>query len=95
MGIEVPIAAVALGAIMIEKHLTLDRNLTGLDHEASLEPSEFNMMVSSIRNIEKALGDGIKRPSISETKNKSKEMKIISCCQINCAESSLQLKMSL
>ena len=73
MGIEVPIAAVALGAIMIEKHLTLDRNLTGPDHEASLEPSEFNMMVSSIRNIEKALGDfyGIKRPSISETRNKS------------------------
>jgi N,N'-diacetyllegionaminate synthase len=69
-GIEVPIAAVALGATVIEKHLTLDRNLSGPDHKASLEPDEFAAMVRAIRNIEQALGDGIKRPSLSEAKNK-------------------------
>ena len=69
-GIEVPIAAVALGATVIEKHLTLDRNLPGPDHKASLEPYEFAAMVRAIRNIEQAMGDGIKRPSPSETKNK-------------------------
>jgi len=69
-GIEVPIAAVALGASVIEKHLTLDRNLPGPDHKASLEPHEFAAMVRAIRNIEKAMGDGIKRPSLSEAKNK-------------------------
>ena len=69
-GIEVPIAAVALGATVIEKHLTLDRNLPGPDHMASLEPDEFAAMVSAIRNIEQAMGDGIKRPSPSELKNK-------------------------
>lgn len=69
-GIEVPIAAVALGATVIEKHLTLDRNLPGPDHKASLEPDEFAAMVRAIRNIEQALGDGIKRPSLSEAKNK-------------------------
>ena len=69
-GIEVPIAAVALGATVIEKHLTLDRNLSGPDHKASLEPDEFAAMVRAIRNIEQAMGDGIKRPSPSEAKNK-------------------------
>jgi len=69
-GIEVPIAAVALGATVIEKHFTLDRNLPGPDHRASLEPGELKAMVQGIRNIEKALGDGIKRPSPSELKNK-------------------------
>lgn len=69
-GIEVPIAAVALGATVIEKHLTLDRNLPGPDHNASLEPDELAAMVHAIRNIELALGDGIKRPSPSEAKNK-------------------------
>jgi len=69
-GIEVPIAAVALGATVIEKHLTLDRNLPGPDHMASLEPDEFAAMVNGIRNIEQAMGDGIKRPSPSESKNK-------------------------
>ena len=69
-GIEVPIAAVALGATVIEKHLTLDRTLPGPDHEASLEPHEFAAMTSAIRNIEQAMGDGIKRPSPSESKNK-------------------------
>ncbi|AMQ87979.1 N-acetylneuraminate synthase [Marinobacter sp. LQ44] len=69
-GIEVPIAAVALGATVIEKHFTLDRSLPGPDHRASLEPDELKAMVQGIRNIEKALGDGIKRPSPSELKNK-------------------------
>lgn len=69
-GIEVPIAAVALGATVIEKHFTLDKNLPGPDHRASLEPAELKAMVQGIRNIEKALGDGIKRPSPSELKNK-------------------------
>lgn len=69
-GIEVPIAATALGATVIEKHFTLDRTLPGPDHLASLEPDELNAMVAGIRNIEIALGDGIKRPSASELKNK-------------------------
>jgi len=69
-GIEVPIAAVALGATVIEKHFTIDRNLPGPDHKASLEPHELKAMVDGIRNIECALGDGIKRPSSSELKNK-------------------------
>jgi N,N'-diacetyllegionaminate synthase len=71
LGIEVPIAAVALGAVLIEKHFTLDRNLPGPDHRASLEPNELKHMVKSIRNIEKALsGSEIKEPSKSELKNK-------------------------
>ena len=69
-GIEVPIAAVALGASIIEKHFTLDRNMEGPDHKASLEPYELKAMVSAIRNIEKAIsGDGIKHISNSEQKN--------------------------
>lgn len=70
-GIEIPIAAVTLGAEVIEKHLTLDRSMPGPDHKASLEPSEFTAMVKAIRNIELALGDGIKRPSPSEIKNRA------------------------
>ena len=70
LGIEVPIAAVALGAKIIEKHFTLDRTLPGPDHLASLEPNELKAMVDAIRNIEKAIsGSGKKEPSISETKN--------------------------
>lgn len=69
MGIEVPIAAVALGAEIIEKHFTLDKNMEGPDHKASLDSKELKQMVLSIRNIEKALGDGIKRPNASEQKN--------------------------
>ncbi len=69
-GIEIPIAAVALGANIIEKHFTLDRNLPGPDHKASLEPHELKAMIDGIRNVELALGDGIKRPSASELKNK-------------------------
>jgi len=69
-GIEVPIAAVALGAEVIEKHFTLDRNMEGPDHKASLEPKELKKMVTAIRNIEKTMGNGIKKPSHSELKNK-------------------------
>ena len=69
-GIEVAIAAVALGAKVIEKHFTLDRNLPGPDHKASLEPEELKAMVVAIRNIEIALGDGIKRLTPSEARNK-------------------------
>ena len=69
LGIEVPIAAVAMGATVIEKHFTLDRNMEGPDHKASLEPGELTAMVTAIRNIELALGDGIKKPSKSEQKN--------------------------
>lgn len=69
MGIEVAIAAVALGATVIEKHFTLDKNADGPDHKASLEPNELKQMILAIRNIEKALGNGIKKPSESESKN--------------------------
>jgi N,N'-diacetyllegionaminate synthase len=68
-GIEVPIAAAALGATVIEKHFTLDRNMEGPDHKASLEPNELKAMVDSIRHIELALGNGIKQPAESEKKN--------------------------
>ena len=68
-GIEVPIAAVSMGASVIEKHFTLDRNMEGPDHKASLEPQELKQMVDSIRHIEAALGSGDKKPSPSEKKN--------------------------
>lgn len=68
-GIEIGIAAVALGANCIEKHFTLDRNLDGPDHKASLEPDQLKEMIQSIRNIEISLGDGVKKPSSSEKKN--------------------------
>ena len=68
-GIEVPVAAVALGATLIEKHFTLDRNMEGPDHKSSLEPDELKDMVSCIRHIEQALGTGEKKPSPSERKN--------------------------
>jgi N,N'-diacetyllegionaminate synthase len=70
-GIEVSIAAVSLGATIIEKHFTLDRKLPGPDHQASLEPAELSALVFAIRNIELALGDGIKRPTPSEIRNKA------------------------
>ena len=69
LGIEVPIAAVTMGATIIEKHFTIDRALAGPDHLASLEPDELKEMIHSIRNIEKAIGDGVKEPSPSEIKN--------------------------
>jgi N,N'-diacetyllegionaminate synthase len=68
-GIEVPIAAVALGANIIEKHFTLDRSLPGPDHAASLEPNELKTMIEKIRNIESSLGESVKKPSKSELKN--------------------------
>ena len=71
VGIEVAIAAAALGATVIEKHFTLDRTLPGPDHKASLEPLELEAMVAAIRNIEQALGDGVKRPSAGEALNQS------------------------
>jgi len=69
LGIEVPIAATALGATVIEKHFTLDKNMKGPDHKASLEPHELKAMIKAVRNIKKSLGNGIKKPSISELKN--------------------------
>lgn len=77
VGIEVPVAAVALGACVIEKHFTLDRTLPGPDHKASLEPSELTAMVRAIRNVELALGDGIKRPSDVEMQNRAVARKSI------------------
>jgi len=69
LGIEVDIAAVAMGASCIEKHFTLDKTMDGPDHKASLEPEELKAMVDAIRNIEKALGSSEKKPSLSETVN--------------------------
>src|SRR5690606_28386148 len=77
LGIEVPIAAVALGATIIEKHFTLNRMMEGPDHKASLEPNELKSMIQSIRNIENAMGDGRKVPSKSEVKNKPNVRKSI------------------
>ena len=77
LGIEVPIAAAALGARVIEKHFTLGRNMPGPDQKASLEPAEFQSMVKAIRNIEKALGSGRKEPMPSELKNKAVARKSI------------------
>lgn len=86
-GIEVAIAAVAMGATVIEKHFTTDRNLPGPDHKASLEPSELKAMVTAIRNIEIALGDGIKRVTSSEAKNKLVARKsLVAKCAINLGE---------
>lgn len=68
-GIEVAVAAAALGARMLEKHFTLDRTLPGPDHQASLEPDQLTAMVAAVRNIEQALGDGVKRPSPNEVRN--------------------------
>jgi N,N'-diacetyllegionaminate synthase len=86
LGIEVPIAAVALGARVIEKHFTLDNTLPGPDHKASLEPEALEQMVLAIRNIEKAIsGDGVKKPSVSEQKNISVARKSIHLCH-NLAE---------
>ena len=86
-GIEVPIAAVALGATVIEKHFTLDRNMEGPDHKASLEPDELKAMVSAIRNIEQALGSGHKTISESERKNIEIARKsIVAACPIKAGE---------
>lgn len=82
-GIEVPVAAVALGATVIEKHFTLDKTMEGPDHQASLEPDELKEMVTSIRHIEKALGKGIKEVTPSEYKNRTVARKsIVAACFI-------------
>ena len=73
MGVEISIAAVALGSVIVEKHLTLDKRMKGPDHKSSIEPKEFELMVKSIRNLEKAMGDGKKLP----TKNELKNLKIV------------------
>lgn len=77
MGVEVPVAAVALGAKIIEKHFTLDRRMEGPDHPASLEPTELKDMVQKIRNIECAIGDGVKEPNESEKKISKVVLKVI------------------
>ncbi len=87
MGIEVPIAAVAMGANIIEKHFTLNQNMEGPDHKASLNPFQLKEMVNAIRNIEKALGDGIKRPNQSELKISEVVLKkIVANCPIRKGE---------
>lgn len=84
LGVEVATAAVALGAEIIEKHFTLDKSMKGPDHAASLDPIELKAMVTAIRNIEKALGDGIKHPNISEQKISSVVLKrIVAATHIN------------
>lgn len=86
-GIEIPIAAAALGAEVIEKHFTLDKKMEGPDHKASLEPDELQAMVKAIRNIELALGDGEKKPSESEKKNIDIARKsIVARCDISKGE---------
>ncbi len=87
LGIEISIAAAALGASVIEKHFTLDKDMEGPDHKSSLEPDELNNMVRAIRNIESGLGNGIKKPSISELKNISIVRKsIVAAGKIKMAE---------
>ena len=86
-GIEIPVAAVALGARVIEKHFTLDRQLPGPDHKASLEPDELAAMVKAIRHVELAMGDGIKQPTASERKNKPIARKsLVAVCRIRQGE---------
>ena len=86
-GIEIPVAAVALGATVIEKHFTLDKNMEGPDHKASLEPEELRQMILSIRNVEAAIGDGVKQPSQAEKKNIAIARKsIVAACDIKKGE---------
>jgi N-acetylneuraminate synthase len=86
-GITIPVAAVARGAVVIEKHLTLDKNMEGPDHKASLEPDELAAMVNAIRQVEQALGHTIKSPTISEIKNKSVARKsLVAAKPINAGE---------
>lgn len=83
LGIEIPIAAAALGAVILEKHFTLDKSMEGPDHKASLEPHELAQMVSAVRNIEKSLGDGVKKRTPSEKQNIAAARKsIVAKCSI-------------
>ncbi|OIJ22375.1 N-acetylneuraminate synthase [Anaerobacillus alkalidiazotrophicus] len=87
MGISVPIAAVAIGAVVVEKHVTVDRTLPGPDHKASLEPNELKEMVKSIREVEQAIGSPIKKPAPSELKNMNVARKsIVANCNISGGE---------
>lgn len=96
LGIEIPTAAVALGATVIEKHFTLDRNMEGPDHKASLEPEELNNMVKAIRNIDLALGDGIKTPSESEKPNMAIARKsIVAATNIKKGETYSELNLAI
>ena len=82
-GITIPIAAVARGAVLIEKHFTLDNNMEGPDHKASLEPQDLTAMVSAIRQVELALGSRVKTPTVSEVKNKAVARKsLVAVCDI-------------
>ncbi len=86
-GIEVSVAAAALGACILEKHFTLDRNMEGPDHKASLEPDELAALVRSVRNVEAALGDGDKKPTPSEARNRPVARKsIVAACDIRAGE---------
>lgn len=86
-GIEIPVAAVAMGATVIEKHFTLDRNMEGPDHKASLTPEELKAMVSAIRNVEHSLGNGKKEPAESELANRAVARKsIVAACEIKKGE---------
>ena len=93
--IAVPIAAVAMGAVVIEKHLTLDRDMPGPDHKASLEPDQFAVMVQGIRTIEQALGDGIKGPTRSEQANLPVVRKsLVAACPIRAGEIFTQVNLT-
>ncbi|MFH1996882.1 MAG: N-acetylneuraminate synthase family protein, partial [Candidatus Omnitrophota bacterium] len=86
-GIEVSIAAAALGATVIEKHFTLDRSMEGPDHNASAEPEELRAMVAAIRNVEKALGDGVKRPAKCEDRMRNiARRSLVAACDIKAGE---------
>jgi N,N'-diacetyllegionaminate synthase len=96
LGIEVPIAAVAMGANVVEKHFTLSRNMEGPDHKASLEPHELKAMVKAIRNIEKALGSSEKKPSPSEMPNISVARKsIVAACKIEKGEIFTEINLTI
>ncbi len=87
LGIEVPIAAIAMGATVVEKHFTLDKTLPGPDHRASLEPQELAAMVSAIRNVELSLGDGFKAPRPVEERNKLVARKsLVAAVEIRCGQ---------
>jgi N-acetylneuraminate synthase len=91
MGIHIPVAAVACGATVIEKHFTLDRRLPGPDHEASLEPAELKAMVRAIRDVEVAMGDGVKRPTPAEWKNRNIARKSLVAARAHEAGEALEL----
>jgi len=96
LGIEVPVAAVALGAKIIEKHFTLDKHMKGPDHSASLCPSELAAMVLAVRNIEKALGSAVKKPTRSELKNMPNVRRVIVAARdINCGEKLSERNMTI